>query len=38
MGNLLVGNSIPETVHEFLIGIVLGCYFDEIKKLTKLDS
>ena len=38
MGSLLIGNSIPETVHEFVIGITLGCYFDEIKKLTKFDS
>ena len=38
MGNLLIGNSIPETVHEFVIGITLGCCFDEIKKLTKFDS
>ena len=30
MGNLLVGNSIPETVHEFVISIPLGCCFDEI--------
>ena len=38
MGNFLIGNSIPETVHEFVIGIALGCCFDEIKKLTKFDS
>ena len=38
MGKFLIGNSIPETVHEFVIGIALGCCFDEIKKLTKFDS
>ena len=38
MGNLLIGNSIPKTVLEFVIGITLGCCFDEIKKLTKFDS
>ena len=36
MGNLLFGNSIPETVHEFT-SIALGCCFHEIKKLTKFD-
>ena len=34
MGNLLIGYSIPETVHEF----ALGCWFDEIKRLTKFDT
>ena len=39
MGTFLITNSIPETVHEFVIGIItLGCCFDEIKELTKFDS
>ena len=34
MDMLLVGNSIPETVKEFVIGMDFGCCFDEIKKST----
>lgn len=38
MGNLLIGNTIPEAVQEFVIGFALECCFDEIKKLTIFDS